>query len=243
MLPLTRPYRKTLPWGKRKMNKHNNELIEVKKDISEIFIEVAENRIDTLADFHFVTELPVLKTICTVAKGIVGILNQYQIRMIEQFIYTVNSGIASSGEIHVHIENLRADRKKLEKEVNYILVKISAWTDIKKSEYFGKLYIAYISKRIPWEELTLYTDILGQITLFDLTTLEELYKIGRYDTHSNPPFASMLRLQSLGLAVFHDGYVRQTSRNSNSGQVKEERGRITNEGKMFYRLITSSRII
>lgn len=214
-----------------------NELKEVKEDISDIFVEVAETKMNTLINNGVLVSVHKLEIISTVTKGIVGIRSAYQLKMIEQFVNTVNSGVATLGEINIHIDQLKTNRKQLEKEVNYILVKINSWTDLEKSMYFGRLYIAYINKIIPWNELMLYTDLLSQITLYDIEELKEIYRIYKYTEDSDPPFASMLRLQSLGLVVFHDGYVRQTSKNAISGKVKTERGHITGEGKMFCQLI------
>lgn len=221
----------------------NSELSEVKSDIGDIFTEVAEAKINSWITHPLLILLPKIKIIATVAKGIVGIRSAYQLKMIEQFINTVNLGVTTPGEIKIHLDRLKANKEQLEKEVNYILVKINSWTELKKSTYFGNLYIAYIQGIIPWNKLMLYTDILSQIILYDIETLKEIYNIYKYTEDSHPPFASMLRLQSLGLVVFHDGYVRQTSKNAISGKVKTERGHITAEGKVFYKLITKHRII
>lgn len=220
-----------------------NELIEVKEDVADIFMELAEDKLNTFIKLGALLPIPKIKIIATFAKGIVGIRSTYQLKMIEQFINTVNSGVATPGDIKIHLDQLKSDKEQLEKEVNYILVKINSWTDLEKSKYFGNLYIAYIYKKIEWNELMLYTDILSQITLYDIENLKEIYKIYKYTEDSHPPFASMLRLQSLGLVVFHDGYVRQTSKNAISGKVKTERGHITGEGKVFYKLITEHKII
>lgn len=220
-----------------------NELKEVKEDISEIFVEVAETKMNTLINNEVLVSIPKLEIISTVAKGIVGIRSTYQLKMIEQFVNTVNSGVATLGEINIHIDQLKTNKKQLEKEVNYILVKINSWTDLEKSMYFGNLYIAYIKKIICWDELMLYTDILSQITLYDINNLKEIYEKRKYKKHDYPPFGSMLRLQSLGLVVFHDGYVRQTSKNAISGEIKEERGHISSDGRVFYKLITEHKII
>lgn len=221
----------------------NNELTEVKGDIVEIFEDVAESIVDTVVDSEILNFIPQIKIVSTVAKGIVGIRSQYQLKMIDHFIKTVNSGVAKPGDINVHLEKLRSNNKQLMREVNYILVKIDSWTDMEKSKYFGNIYIAYICDTITWEKLMLYTDILSQITLFDINTLKEIYEIYKYTEDSIPPFSSMLRLQSLGLVVFHDGYVRETSKNAISGEVKKERGHITNEGKVFYKIITEHKIM
>jgi len=219
------------------------ELTEAKNDISEIFVDVAEQHLDAITDSLVIQNLPLIKTVSAVAKGIVGVRNQYQLYMIAQFLNTVNSGVATPGDINAHEEALRLNPRQLQKEVSYILVNIDSWTDSKKSEYFGRLYIAYITKKILWDRFTLYTEILRQITMYDINTLREIYKKYKYGENDIPPFESMLRLQSLGLVIFHDGYVRQTSKNPISGNVKRERGHITGEGKAFYKLITESKII
>jgi len=221
----------------------NNELREVKDDITDIFVDLAEDKLNIFIKIRALIPIPKIKIIAVIAKGIVGIRSAFQLKMIEHFIDTVNSGVATPGEIKIHLDQLKANKKQLAKEVNYILVKINSWNDLEKSKYFGNLYIAYINKHIPWNQLMLYTDILSQITLYDIETLKEIYNIYKYTENSNPPFASMLRLQSLGLVVFHDGYVRQTSKNAISGKVKTERGHITGEGKVFYKLITEHKII
>lgn len=220
----------------------NNELQESKADIADIFEEIADTVMDDITGITALDSIPQLKIISTVAKGIVGVRSQYQLYMIKQFLDTVNSGVATPGDINIHLEKLRSDKRQFQKEVNYILVKINSWTDIEKSKYFGNIYITYISGKIDWDKLTLYTDILSQITLYDIEKLKEIYEIYKYTENSNPPFASMLRLQSLGLVVFHDGYVRQTAKNTISGEVKKERGHITDEGKVFYKIITEHKI-
>lgn len=232
-----------LSLSRKGIDMDNNYLQEAKSDITDIFVEAADNILDNCIERDSNIKIPYLETVKAVAKGIVGIRSAYQLKMIEQFINTVNLGVATPGEINIHLDQLKANKKQLYKEVNYILVKINSWTDLEKSMYFGNLYIAYINRIISWNELMLYTDILSQITLYDIDNLKEIYGIYKYTDDSNPPFASMLRLQSLGLVVFHDGYVRQTSKNTISEKVKTERGHITSEGKVFYKLITEHKII
>ncbi len=219
-------------------SEHDGVLNKTKEDITDMFVDIVDNKIGTLTTNEYLKEIPGLKIICIVAQGIVGIRSKYQIKMIEQFINTVNSGVATPGDITIHLNRLKTDPNQLIKEVNYILVKIDSWTDLEKSEYFGNIYVAYIEKKITWNQLTLYTEILGQLIINDIATLEEIHKLYKYDKDSIPPFASMLRLQSLGLVVFHDGFVKQTTKNAISENVKEERGHITGEGKVFYSLIT-----
>lgn len=221
----------------------DNELAKKEDDVSNIFIDIYDTIKNNSIKDEVLDLTPKMNMIATVAKSIVGIRSYYQLKMIEQFINTVNSGVATPGDIAIHLEKLHLNNKQLKKEVNYILVKINSWTDLEKSKYFGNIYIAYISKIISWEILTLYTDILSKITLFDIEKLKEIYDIYKYPEDSNPPFASMLRLQSLGLVVFHDGYVKQTSKNPISGNVKKERGHITDEGKVFYKIITEHKIL
>ena len=221
----------------------DNKLIEVKDDITDLFVDMAEDKLNSFIKIGTLIPIPKIKIVATLAKGIVGIRNAYQMKMIEQFINTVNLGVATPGEIKTHLDRLRANKKQLGKEVNYILVKINSWTDLEKSKYFGNLYIAYINKIISWNELMLYTDILSQITLYDIKNLKEIYEKRKYKKEDCPPFGSMLRLQSLGLVVFHDGYVRQTSKNAISGKIKEERGHISTDGRVFYKLITEHKII
>lgn len=220
-----------------------NELREVKGDIADIFVDMAEDKLNTFIKIRALIPIPKIKIVATLAKGIVGIRSAYQLKMIEQFINTVNSGVATPGELKIHLERLKSNKKQLTKEVNYILVKLNSWTDLEKSMYFGNLYIAYISQIISWNELMLYTDILCQIMLYDIENLKEIYEKRKYKKEDYPPFGSMLRLQSLGLVVFHDGYVRQTSKNAISGEIKEERGHISGDGRVFYKLITEHKIM
>lgn len=97
-----------------------NELIEVKEDVADIFMELAEDKLNTFIKLGALLPIPKIKIIATLAKGIVGIRSTYQLKMIEQFINTVNSGVATPGDIKIHLDQLKSDKEQLEKEVNYL---------------------------------------------------------------------------------------------------------------------------
>lgn len=226
----------------------NKNLESIKENMIDIISDFAEEYIDTLSDNHIINNMPVIKTVCSGVQAINSIRNTYNEKMLDQFIRTVNNGIITPGELNIHREWLQSNPKELIKEVSYILIKLNDISDLEKSIFFGNLYIAYLHKttsikKITWEKFTLYTEILIQISLYDINKLIEIFDETSDIENNNPDVGSMLRLQSLGLAIFHDGYVKAISKNPISGNVKKERWHITTEGKAFFCLIMNKNLL
>lgn len=151
-----------------------------------------------------IANIPIVSTLIGIGNIALLLKELFFIKKSFVFVQKINKMCLSKKDINKHEEYLESNPIKKIEELKFIMALIDKEIDYKKLNIF----LAYIIHTFTWEELMLYTDILSQITLYDIENLKEIYNIYKYTEDSNPPFASMLRLQSLGLVVFHDGFVR-----------------------------------
>lgn len=220
---------------------YNDEFQDIKNSIIDIAKEITENGIDTLAENNILKEIPIVDIVCVIAKGIVGIRNSYQKKMIQHFLKTVALGVATPGEINIHLENLKNNHEQLEKEISLILKKIDDWIEKEKVLYLGNIYVAYIQRKINWDFLVFYVEILSRLIIKDIDILDEIYKEVKedYSTIKSKIESGNIRLENLGLVTKFVRKIKYVT----DGDIKEREWtffRFTDEGFIFYNLIKES---
>lgn len=215
----------------------SNELIPSFKkslfdEVIDISADLMELPIDLIIENEVIQNIPVVGTIVKLGKAAVTIRDRHLIKKLVAFIESINNGDIESEELEKHKKILESNTRKLNEELENIIIIIDRQLDIDKTKILGELYKSYISGIIDWEDFKSFSDVLERIFLVDIYQLKKIYgddSIGKEDSFYP---ISMSRLDALGLVQYFSGMsvVIKTS----NGEQKEIKGQITGYGRIFY---------
>lgn len=206
-------------------------------------IEYSEIALDALTESEILKDLPIFSTIRSLTKTAISIRDRHLMKKLLVFVKQFNQGLLSEEEIRTYRAELEVDDKKMQRDMEYLLIILDRYIETKKSEMFANIYMAYINKDISWEQLTAFADILEKLLIYDFDELENIYKEYSYGENEYHDCAQLSRLSSLGLVQYFNGVPQTISKNGISGKEKVIRARISSEGKVFYSVVKNGKII
>lgn len=215
----------------------NSELIpSFKKSLFDETIDIGtdliELPIDLIIENEVIKDIPVVGAIVKLGKAAGTIRDIHLIKKLVKFIESINNGDIKSDKLEKHKKILEANTKKLNEELESIMIIIDRQLEIDKTKILAELYKAYISCIIDWEDFKSFSDVLERIFLVDIYQLKEIYEkedIGKED--SCYPI-SMSRLHALGLVQYFSGMI--VMKETSNKERKEIKGEITGYGRVFY---------
>lgn len=139
-------------------------------------IDFAEINIDSFFDNSFLKELPLVKTIYSVAKTGIAIREKHFLKKTLVFIKQLNSNGISNENYQKYKEKLKKNDKEKIKELEHALIIIDRYLEVNKNIILGNLYFNYIDKNITWNQFQELSIIVDNIFLDDLKELENIYK-------------------------------------------------------------------
>lgn len=139
-------------------------------------IDFAEINIDSFFDNSFLKELPLVKTIYSVAKTGIAIREKHFLKKTLIFIKQLNSNGISNENYQKYKEKLKNNDKDKIKELEHALIIIDRYLEVNKNIILGNLYFNYIDKNITWNQFQELSIIVDNIFLDDLKELENIYK-------------------------------------------------------------------
>lgn len=165
------------------MNEETKEMDIVQSTASTIIdynidtvIDFAEINIDSFFDNSFLKELPLVKTIYSVAKTGIAIREKHFLKKTLIFIKQLNSNGISNENYQKYKEKLKNNDKDKIKELEHALIIIDRYLEVNKNIILGNLYFNYIDKNITWNQFQELSIIVDNIFLDDLKELENIYK-------------------------------------------------------------------
>ena len=141
---------------------------------SDILQDYAELGIDSFLDNDFVKSIPIVKSILSAKKIINNLTERNLLKNLVIFINELNSGNVDKKKLKEHIKKLN-DPTTSEKELGRFLIILNQTYDNEKSIFYGKIYKAFINRKINWDEVLEFTEIVSRIFIQDLGVLEDLY--------------------------------------------------------------------
>ena len=175
--------------------KQNDSVLD---NLTDIFGSLSDVETGKLLNYEIVKEIPIISNVISICKAVNGIRERSYIKKLEQFIQAVNNGIATNKQIDCFKAKATEDKKKLDKEITYLLIIIDRFLDEHKPEMLAKVYLAYIDKNITWNELTVMAEIIDRLLPGDYKMLSSNYD---YCTFENNESDCILRLIGLGLII------------------------------------------
>jgi len=176
-----------------------NSLIASAEDGIKDCLEIG---IDSFIEDGILKEIPIVSTIVSGLKFAKNIYDRNLLKQTLSFINELNNGTLSEEELIVYQSIILNNPKKCEEELGRVLIYLNNFLDKEKSEMLAKLYKAYISKIISWNQFCEYAEIINRIFLQDITILKELYEDKYKNIEEIKERYRLDRLTSLGLIKF-----------------------------------------
>jgi len=174
------------------------------EDVTSLVSDIAEIGIDSVMDEGLLKEIPFLSTIVGVYNIGKTIKELHEIKKIEQFILSINSGIVDDNERIKHIEKLKENPKERSKELEYVIILLDRLVEDSSVELLSKVYLAYLSEKITLIEFKQYSELIERLLPGDVDTLTK--HVIKTDEYSNVD-PSALRLIGLGLMYESSGRI------------------------------------
>lgn len=199
--------------------------------------DYVELGIDSFINDGVLKDLPIVNTIVAVLKVGKNIHDRNLLKQTLTFINEFNSNNISQEKINEYKENIEKDPKKCEEELGRILLLLNKFIDKEKSVILSKLFKAYISKVIDWNEFCEFSEIINRLFIQDLNLLKMIYRGTVNETTNRNDMFRVERLNSLGLI----GLTFKSSKISTINGVTQQRQdnylTMSNNGKKFMDVI------
>lgn len=169
-------------------------------NLTDAAIEVVESSLDDILDCPAVDDIPVLRSIIVIGKTMVGIRERNLLRQTSQFITTFNAGIIPEEDLNRYQSEMLAYPKKIQNELERVLLLLDATLDVEKSELLARFYRAYVMRAITWETFRELSEVVNQLILEDLRALDQI-AAGTAKTTEECAAHRAWRLSALGLVI------------------------------------------
>ncbi len=198
-----------------------------------ILADFTEIGIDSVLDDGLFKELPIVGTLMAVTKTAQRLHDRNLMKQTLIFIKTFNNKTINSNKLEHHISRIKSDKRYAEEELGRILLLLNSNIEDIKSEYFAKLYRAYILNEIDWDYFCEFSDVVSRLFIADTELLIKSHKNTLKDI-SNSQKYQLQRLQSLGLLLFDS---KQTMRFNDDGKRTGKDVIVTSLGNKFCHII------
>lgn len=168
-------------------------------DSKEILADYIEVGIDSFINDGVLKDIPIVNTIVTVLKVGKNIHDRNLLKQTLTFINEFNNNDISEEKISKYKESIESDHRKCEEELGRVLLLLNEFIDKEKSVMLSKLFKAYISKIIDWNEFCEYSEIISRLFIQDINLLKSIYEKTITDTSRINDLFRVERLNSLGL--------------------------------------------
>ena len=208
----------------------------------DLTLDYAEMALDHFLDFDLLKDVPLLGTVAKAGQATFTIKNLVMARNYYVFITDLRSDHVTTERIYKHTKKLQENPKQLIKELEMLLVYIEKYQEVEKAQYMANIYRAYLRQSvgcafgIDWKTTTAFFEILDRLLPQDIHDLEKAQIKGATPEMFND-HAGLLRLSALGLLQYFNG------KEEEYGYHKKGIARSTMQGKLFYRIIKTSKAI
>ena len=168
------------------------------EEVSEILSSIGEVGLDAIMSESIIRDIPFISTVISVYKIGYSIKELHYIKNLATFINEMNSGVIDEEKRDRFRRRITDDRRKREKELEFVLILIDRYIDYSKPPLLAKLYAAYLDERITWNTFTKYAEVIDRFLPSDCETLVSATTfVSAKDSCSD----SIQRLIALGLVI------------------------------------------
>lgn len=179
----------------------------------DVGIDLLEVGLDSILDISVLEEVPLVKTICAVAKTGFAIREKHMLKKTIMFLQQLNSNGVDSDEYGEYKQKLCEKDKTLYKELENTLIYVDRVMDERKSRILANLFYNYICKNLLWEQFLELADIVDNLFLDDLKELRNIYEKREIVEQDVINVIALRRLTTLNLIFKVDMFSRRSNGN------------------------------
>ncbi len=205
----------------------------VASDMSNSLVEIAEIGLDGVLEDGLFKDIPIFGTIASICKTGLNLRERHLIRQTALFLKAFNDKTIAKEKIQRYRDDLEKNPGKAEKEIGRVILLLDRMLEKQQAIILGKLYNAYISESLSWDEFVELTEANARMFVSDYNELKEIVSSPiKQDTDiTSQVLYKIHRLESLGLVVenstrWHGTYIFYNK--------SETRFETTPLGKKFY---------
>lgn len=202
--------------GKKVVAENNSLSIALKdslsKNMPDVLQETMELTLDSFIKGGLLKDLPIIKYVASAYNMVNDIRSWHTIRKLAIFIDEFNRGILEENKYDEYMQLLSKDSCRINKELDYIVIIVDRMLEMEKPAMLATLYMAYLEKKISWNEFAKYSIVTERYLYGDYEVLEK----GTIQVSDETSIDdAILRLEALGLMI---------EKKDNSLFVKRENG-------------------
>ena len=170
-------------------------------------IDYAEIAIDQIMQDGLLRDLPIVKSFVQAGKAAVAIRDLFCLKKTIRFIIEMNNGDITSEKLEKHRISLENHPEKLKREMESVLICLDRENEAVKASILARFYKLYIDETISfdWQDFKIFSEILESFSVYDLKTLEMIYRQRIIKSEQKINMLSLSRLSSLGLVEYYGG--------------------------------------
>ena len=159
---------------------------------------ILEIGLDSIMEEGLLKDVPFISTAISVFKIGKSIFDRHNIKKLAIFIDEINKKTIDEKKVQQYKEKIQSDAKKSEQELEYLLVILARYIGYEKPAMLAKIYLAYLDKKITWNDLALLSEVVDRLLPGDYN---ELASAQMFTTKDGAGDHIMLRLEALGLII------------------------------------------
>jgi hypothetical protein len=152
----------------------SNEILDTSLDLS---IDYAELGFDEILTDGVLKEIPVIKTLVSIAKIGINIKERFFIKKLVTFLQEFHSGAISTKALNKFKAGFNNEPKYREKVTEQIMIFLDAQLTIDKSKILAKLFAAYVEGHYDWQHFLNLSTCLNLLYPQSFDYLKELSAI------------------------------------------------------------------
>ncbi|GGH16816.1 hypothetical protein [Mucilaginibacter phyllosphaerae] len=138
----------------------SNEILNTSLDVG---IDYAELGFDDLLNDGVLKEIPVIKTLISIAKIGINVKEKFFIKKLLTFLKELHSGGALSDKSNDFKNKFGSDSKYREKVTEQIMIFLDAHLTIEKSKILAKLFTAHVEGKFDWNHFVNLSTCLNSL--------------------------------------------------------------------------------
>ena len=206
-------------------------------NISSLSEEYIELTLDSLLKEGWLKDIPIVGTLFKLGNIAVSIKERHFLVKTVKFIKEMNQSKISAEDIVKHKIYLEENPEVMDKELGYLLILLERHIKSIKSKLLARLYLSYIdsSKTCSWHDFCVLSEILDEISIYDLEALIFLYDNQPVKKLEKISLFQLIRLEKCGVA-----YRNTENTNSKFTQVN---AKLSPQGKYFCEFTNLKKIL
>jgi len=178
------------------------------KPAFELGQEYGEIALDSFVDNDVLREIPIVKTVVGIGKGLVAVKNIYFAKKLLAFLEKFHTGNLPEDKLDDFKFKLNDDETYRQKVVEHVVVYNERFVSIKKSEVLANLFLAHLNGKFDWQGFEELSEIVDSVQI-------RAFEVLKNSADSDDPFHFVTAdhqadgggvLFSAGLCIIHGNH-------------------------------------